>query len=49
MAEDPLTRVESAAQKLAAAREEVGKLVVGQRDIIDGALTCLVTSGHALL
>jgi len=49
MAEDPLKRVEHAAQKLAAAREEVGKLVVGQRDIIDGALTCLVTGGHALL
>jgi MoxR-like ATPase len=46
---DPLQRVEQAAQKLAAAQEEVSKLVVGQRDIIEGALTCLVTGGHALL
>jgi len=47
--QDPLKRVESAAQKLAAVHEEVGKLVVGQRDIVEGALTCLVTGGHALL
>ena len=47
--QDPLKRVESAAQKLAAVHEEVGKLVVGQRDILEGALTCLVTGGHALL
>jgi MoxR-like ATPase len=44
-----LERVESAVRKLAAVNEEVGKVVVGQRDIIEGALTCLVTGGHALL
>jgi MoxR-like ATPase len=46
---EPLQRVEQAAKKLAAAQEEISKLVVGQRDIIEGALTCLVTGGHALL
>jgi MoxR-like ATPase len=30
-------------------REEVGKMIVGQRDILDGVLTCLVAGGHALL
>ena len=30
-------------------RSEVEKLVVGQRDLIDGLLTCLLARGHALL
>jgi MoxR-like ATPase len=30
-------------------RAEVGKVIVGQRDILDGVLTCLLSSGHALL
>jgi MoxR-like ATPase len=30
-------------------RTEVGKVIVGQRDILDGVLTCLLSSGHALL
>ncbi|MEQ8843834.1 MAG: AAA family ATPase [Phycisphaerales bacterium] len=33
----------------AAVREQVGRIVVGQADIIDGLLTCLFTGGHALL
>ena len=32
-----------------AVREQVGRVVVGQADIIDGLLTCLFTGGHALL
>ncbi|MEO1278229.1 MAG: AAA family ATPase [Planctomycetota bacterium] len=32
-----------------AVREQVGRIVVGQADIIDGLLTCLFTGGHALL
>jgi len=30
-------------------REQVGRAVVGHREIVDGVLTCLFTSGHALL
>jgi MoxR-like ATPase len=30
-------------------RDEVGKMIVGQREILDGALTCLLAGGHALL
>ncbi len=30
-------------------RDEVGKMIVGQEDILDGVLTCLLAGGHALL
>jgi MoxR-like ATPase len=30
-------------------RSEIGKMIVGQHDIVDGVLTCLIAGGHALL
>ena len=30
-------------------REEIGKVIVGHREIVDGVLTCLFVGGHALL
>ena len=30
-------------------REEIGKVIVGNRDVIDGALTCMLAGSHALL
>jgi len=30
-------------------RTEVGQVLVGQREVVDGVLTCLVADGHALL
>jgi MoxR-like ATPase len=30
-------------------REEIGKMIVGQENIIEGVLTCLLGGGHALL
>jgi MoxR-like ATPase len=30
-------------------RKEIGKVIVGNADVIDGALTCLLAGGHALL
>ncbi|MEC7519338.1 MAG: MoxR family ATPase [Myxococcota bacterium] len=30
-------------------RSEVGKMIVGQEEILDGVLTCLIAGGHALL
>ena len=30
-------------------REEIGKVIVGQQEIVDGAIICLVSNGHALL
>ncbi len=36
-------------QKFARLREEIGKAIVGHREIVDGVLTCLFVGGHALL
>ncbi len=36
-------------QDYKAVRDQVGKVVVGHRDVVDGVLTCLFTSGHVLL
>jgi MoxR-like ATPase len=30
-------------------REEIGKVIVGNRDVVDGALTCMLAGSHALL
>lgn len=30
-------------------RNEIGKVIVGQQDIVDGVITCLIANGHALL
>jgi MoxR-like ATPase len=35
--------------KFNAVRNEIGKAIVGHREIVDGVLTCLFTGGHALL
>ncbi len=33
----------------AALRKEIGKVIVGNQEIVDGVLTCLLAGGHALL
>ncbi len=38
-----------ATAKLDAVRREIGKIIVGQEDVIDGVLICLLASGHVLL
>src|SRR5712672_3800178 len=30
-------------------RDEIGKVIVGQQDVVDGVLICLLASGHVLL
>jgi MoxR-like ATPase len=30
-------------------REEIGRVIVGQRDVVDGVLICLLSGGHVLL
>src|SRR6476620_7621260 len=30
-------------------KKEIGKVIVGHRDVVDGVLTCLFVGGHALL
>jgi MoxR-like ATPase len=35
--------------KLGALREEIGRVIVGQRLVIDGVITCMLAGSHALL
>jgi MoxR-like ATPase len=42
-------RVAHFAEKVGSVRAEVGKLIVGQKAMVDGVLTCLLAGGHALL
>ena len=37
------------AERIQRMREEIGRVLVGQSDVIDGVLACLVADGHALL
>ncbi|MBV8809846.1 MAG: MoxR family ATPase [Acidobacteriaceae bacterium] len=41
--------VEQAAAGLRRIREEIGRIIVGQTDVIDGVLICLLAGGHVLL
>jgi MoxR-like ATPase len=39
----------SATDKLNRVRDEIGKIIVGQREVVDGVLVCLLSGGHVLL
>ncbi len=41
--------VEKFTANIGALREEIGRSIVGNRDVVDGVLTCLLAGGHALL
>ena len=41
--------VDRATSHLAAVRNEIGKIIVGQTEVIDGVLICLIAGGHVLL
>src|SRR6266581_2125349 len=41
--------LDRATRDLARVREEIAKVIVGQRDVIDGVLICLIAGGHVLL
>jgi MoxR-like ATPase len=36
-------------QKIGVLREEIGRVIVGYREIIDGVITCMLAGSHALL
>jgi MoxR-like ATPase len=36
-------------RRIAMLREEIGKVIVGNREVVDGALTCMLAGSHALL
>src|SRR3982751_4785892 len=44
-----LAVIDRATSDLARVRDEIGKIIVGQTDVIDGVLICLVAGGHVLL
>src|ERR1700758_683085 len=41
--------VSPAVAKLNTVRSEIGKVIVGQQDVVDGVLTCMLSGGHVLL
>ena len=41
--------VEQFQRRIGDLREEIGKVVVGNREVVDGALTCMLAGSHALL
>src|ERR1051325_6145467 len=45
----PDTALDLATTKLNRVRDEIGKIIVGQQDVVDGVLICLLAGGHVLL
>ncbi len=48
-AADVRAQVDSFRASIAALRSEIGKAIVGNREVVDGVLTCMLAGGHALL
>ena len=42
-------RIVQASAQLEKVRQEIGKVIVGQQDVVDGVLICLLAGGHVLL
>jgi len=47
--EDDLELVRQMSEKTDAIRSEVGKVIVGQKQVVDQILMCMIADGHALL
>jgi len=45
----PKAAMEAFQRDLKAVRDELGKVIVGHGEVVDGVLTCLLASGHCLL
>jgi MoxR-like ATPase len=45
----PDTALQLATTQLTRVRQEIGKIIVGQQDVVDGVLICLLAGGHVLL
>src|SRR5258708_9345818 len=45
----PDAALQLATQQLNRVREEIGKIIVGRRGVVDGVLICLLAGGHVLL
>ena len=46
---DLAAEIDTLGQRLAAVRERIGRVIFGQREVIDQALITLLAGGHALL
>src|SRR6187401_3527533 len=42
-------QIENFQKKIGLLREEIGRVIVGHRDVLDGVLTCMLAGSHALL
>ncbi len=47
--EDLRSEISACRQRIDTLRTEIGKSVVGQRDVVDGVITCMLAGGHTLL
>src|SRR3989475_11186341 len=45
----PDTALQLATSQINRVRAEIGKVIVGQQDVVDGVLICLIAAGHVLL
>jgi MoxR-like ATPase len=45
----PEAALQLATKQLNLVREEIGRIIVGQQDVVDGVLICLLAGGHVLL
>jgi MoxR-like ATPase len=45
----PNAGLELATRRLDTVRDEIGKVIVGQKDVVEGVLICLLAGGHVLL
>jgi MoxR-like ATPase len=45
----PDTALQLATAQLTRVRDEIGKIIVGQQEVVDGVLICLLARGHVLL
>src|SRR5215470_3618855 len=43
------TKLRMAAERVNAVRREIAKVIVGQDDVVEGVLICLLSGGHVLL
>jgi MoxR-like ATPase len=46
---EPTADIDKLQQRLARVREEVGKRIIGQREVLEGLLVCILADGNALL
>ena len=48
-AETPQAEVAAFQDHITSLRDEIGRVIVGNREVIDGVLTCMLAGSHALL